>query len=395
MPSEACYVISIENAILLSTTYGILSVYFEDVMSHGFLYFAVFIGLCLCYVFIILGFTLVLFDDNTSKRIILLDSNSVDSGRVSSPSQIPLFARLLARSGAVCSVALLIAFVTVGVEFLTDENAPESDSLSTIALKKIDTESQLTTQFSVSTAFAVFFMIVLMLLANSQQLNGILVRLKIMTETVSSPEEPVTSTGDDISLFVRTLLILYLIVCDSTGTFSLLPFKAMPSFLLGVIPNFKDSVLSLRNNISVLFLGWCLFVDIARAFVPKSTYLMIFVELLIIPQIFGTVFTFEILFEDTSLTNFACIVLVVCDAFCVVCASFIHIYHIVKERKWSLKRGNTSATDAVDAPKGTGLFFDSSAFHNSTAANTGDLNFNETDINVNTINLRIFEKKSN
>ena len=398
MPTEACYVISIENAILLSTTYGILSVYFEDVMSHGFLFFAVFIGLCLCYVFIVLGFGLILFDDNTNKRIILMESNHVDNGRAPTPNQIPRFARLLTRSGAICCVALFIVFVTVGCEFLTNDAVSEADSLPTIALKKIETETQLTTQFAVSTGFAIFFMIVLMLLCNNQQLNGILVRLQLMTDgTNASTEQTITSTGEDIALFVRTLLILYMIVCDSTGTFKPLPYKALPSFLLNVIPNFKDSVLNLRNHISIIFLGWCFFVDIARALVPKSMVLLILVELLDIPQIFGNILTVELLLEDMTLTNFACMVLVICDAFCVVYASLIRIYHIIKQRKWSSKKRSAPATaPSMNAPQGQGVFLDMSAFHdNRTQMNTSELNFNETDINVNNINLRIFEKKIN
>jgi len=398
MPTEACYVISIENAILLSTTYGILSVYFEDVMSHGFLYFAVFIGLCLCYVFIVLGFGLLLLDDNTNKQIILMESKHTDNTRAPVANQIPRFARLLTRSGTICCVALFIAFVTVGCEFLTDDPVSDADSLPTIALKKIETETQLTTQFAVSTGFAIFFMIVLMLLCNNQQLNGILVRLQLMTDgTNASTEQTKTSTGEDIALFVRTLLILYMIVCDSTGTFKTLPYKALPSFLLNVIPNLKDSVLNLRNHISILFLGWCFFVDIVRALVPKSMILLILVELLDIPQIFGNILSIELLLEDTTLTNFACIVLVICDAFCVVYASLIRIYYIIKKRKWSPKKRSTpSTTQSMNVPQGQGVFLDMSAFHdNRTQMNTNELNFNETDINVNNINLRIFEKKIN
>lgn len=402
MPTEACYVVSIENAILLSTTYGILSVYFEDVMSFGFLFFAVFIGLCLCYVCILFAFGLVLFDDNTNKQIILLESNHADSGRAPTPNQIPLFARLLTRSGAICCVALFILFVTVGCEFLTDDAVPEADNLSTIALKKIDTETQLTTQFAVSTGFAVFFMIVLMLLCNNQQLNGILVRLQLMTDDRNastehaSTEQSRTSTGEDIALFVRTLLILYMIACDSTGTFKPLLHKALPSFLLNLIPSLKDSVLNLRNYISILFLGWCLFVDIARALIPKFTILLILVELLIVPQIFGSLLTLEVLWEDVTLTNFACLVLVICDALCVVYASLLRIYHIIKQRKWSNKRSTPSIVQAAVVPQGQGVFLDMSAFRdNRTATHTSELNFNETDINVNNINLRIFEKKIN
>jgi hypothetical protein len=377
MPTEACYVISIENAILLSVSYGILSVYFDDVMSYGYLFFAVFIGLCLCYVSIAVGFCLLLFDDNTSKQIVLYDSNR-PSQLV--PNSIPTVARILARSGAICSVALFIVFVTVGCEFFTDDTASEPDRLPTIALKRTETESHISTQLAVSAALAIAFMAVVMLLCNNKQLNSIVVRLQS-----ANPQQPaMTSSAHDLALFVRTLLILYMIVCDSTGTFKPLPYKAMPAFLLGLIPSLKSSVLSLRNSTSLLFIGWCWFVDIARAVVPKTaTILVILVELLDIPQIFGSVITFEALLQDITLTNFACIVLVACDAACIVYGSGYRIYHVVKKRVGSPRKQQVSS--ARNAP----------AFnpYTRTELNTGELNFNETDINVNTI--RIFEKKSN
>ena len=375
MPTEACYVISIENAILLSVSYGILSAYFEDVMGYGYLFFAVFIGLCSSYVSILAGFCLLLFDDNTSKQIVLFDSNRASQ---LTPNNVPTFARILARSGAICSVALFIVFVTVGCEFFTDDTASDPDRLPTIALKRIVDESHITTQLAVSAAFAIFFMVVVMLLCNNQQLNSIVVRL----QSTSPPQPAMTSSAQDVALFVRTLLILYMIVCDSTGTFKSLPYKAMPAFLLNVIPNLKDSVLSLRNSTSLLFIGWCWFVDIARAVVPKAwTILTILVELLDIPQIFGTVITFEALLQDTTLTNFACIVLVLCDAACIVYGSASRIYHIVKKRIGSSRK--QQVPHAPSAPLS----------YTRTEMNTGDLNFNETDINVN--NIRIFEKKSN
>lgn len=375
MPTEACYVISIENAILLSVSYGILSVYFEDVMGYGYLFFAVFIGLCSSYVSILAGFCLLLFDDNTSKQIVLFDSNRASQ---LTPNNVPTFARILARSGAICSVALFIVFVTVGCEFFTDDTASDPDRLPTIALKRIADESYITTQLAVSAAFAIFFMVVVMLLCNNQQLNSIVVRL----QSTSPPQPAMTSSAQDVALFVRTLLILYMIVCDSTGTFKPLPYKAMPAFLLNVIPNLKDSVLSLRNSTSLLFIGWCWFVDIARAVVPTPwTIVTILVELLDIPQIFGTVITFEALLQDTTLTNFACIVLVLCDAACIVYGSASRIYHIVKKRIGSSRK--QQVPHAPSAPLS----------YTRTDMNTGDLNFNETDINVN--NIRIFEKKSN
>ena len=377
MPTEACYVISIENAILLSVSYGILSLYFEDVMSYGYLFFAVFIGLCFCYVSMVVGFCLLLFDENTSKQLVLFDANRPSQ---LTPNNIPTFARILGRSGAICSVALFVVFVTVSCEFFTEDNS-EPDGLPTIALKRVATESQVTTQLAVSAALAIFFMVLLMLLCNNQQLNSIVVRLRSVT--YHAEQIAMTSSMDDLALFVRVLLLLYMVVCDSTGTFKPLPYKAMPSFLLGVIPNLKDSVLSLRNSISVIFIGWCWIVEIARVILPQTTFFLILVELLDVPQIFGNILAFEVLLQDVTLTNFACLVLVVCDTCCVVVASFHRIYHILTKRKRSPPTRREHIVGNPAPP----------SFHDTQTPLTAELHFNETDITVN--NLRIFEKKIN
>jgi len=375
MPTEACYVVSIENAILLSAVYGILSVYFEDVMSYGFLFFAVFSGLCLSYLAIVASFALILFDDDTSKQIVLMDSNRPAGA---STPKVALLARVLARSGMICSVALFIVFVTVGFEFFTEENASASDSLSRIALKKIGTETHLTTQMAVSAGFAVFFIIVVMLVCNSQQLNAIVVRLQSLDQ--SGSEQPkLTSAFDDFALFVRTLLVLYMIVCDSSGTFKPLPYKAMPSFLLGVIPPLKDSALALHNPTSVLLIGWCLFVDLVRGFAPHITASVVFVELLGVPLVIGSILTLDVLWHDLTQTNFACMVLVICDVLCIVYISIHNIY----------QNGQESSTPSLASQMP--LRVSTEVVPPDT--NTSDLRFSGPAINVNNINLRIFEKK--
>jgi len=207
MPTEACYVVSIETAIFLCTAYGLLSVYFDDLMSSGFLFFAVFVGLSLSYVAMVAALALLMLDSATSKQIILLDSTR--SEQTGAPNGAAHLSRILARSGSTCSVALFILFLTVGCQFFTDDSVSLPDSLPSIALKKLDTESPLTTQFAVSTAFALFLMIVLMLLSSNQQLNGIFVRLQHMADSTAAP---LTGAADDLALFVRALLISYLIV---------------------------------------------------------------------------------------------------------------------------------------------------------------------------------------
>lgn len=377
MPTEACYVVSIENAILLSVSYGVLSAYFDDVMSYGFLFFAVFSGLCVCYVAIVLGFCLMLVDDTTSRQIMLLDSARGAGPDAEPPNHVAHLSRALARSGATCSVALFILFVTVVCEFFTDEHASAADSLPTIALKKAAGESHLATQFAVSTALAVFFMAVLMLLGNSQQLASIFVRVQ---------QKALTSTADDLALFVRALFIAYLIACESTGTFRPLLYRSMPAYLLDVIPGLKDAVLSLRNSASVLFIAWCWTLDLARTFLPQSLIFVTLLEVLDGVQIFGNVLSIEMLLADATLTNFACLVLMLCDAACVLCASLYRIYHKIKTWRWSSARqrpAHAGGRPLAAAPE---------AMHDDRSS---DLVFKQQDMNINSLNMQIFTKKSN
>lgn len=384
MPTEACYVVSIENAILLSVSYGVLSAYFDDVMSYGFLFFAVFSGLCVCYVSIVLGFCLMLVDSTTSQQIVLLDSTQPFPA--TAPNYIAQLSRLLARSGATCSVALFILFVTVVCEFFTDENASAADSLPTIALKKAAAESHLATQFAVSTALAVFFMAVLMLLGNSQQLASIFVRLQNMASGTGVPHKAPTTAADDLALFVRALFIAYLIACESTGTFRPLLYRSMPAFLLDFIPGMKDAVLSLRNSASLLFIAWCWTLDLLRAFLPQSLIFVTLLEVLDGVQIFGNVLSVEMLLADATLTNFACLVLMLCDAACVLCASLFRIYHKIKTWRWSSGRqrpAHAGGRAATAAPE---------AMHDDKSS---DLVFKQQDMNINSLNMQIFAKKSN
>jgi hypothetical protein len=101
MPTEAIYLVSIENAIILFLVYGLLSSYFEEVMGFGFLFFAVFAGMLLSYLSIAFGFCLLLFDDTTSKQIVLLNADTSPVKGASALNGSAQLARVLARSGAV------------------------------------------------------------------------------------------------------------------------------------------------------------------------------------------------------------------------------------------------------------------------------------------------------
>ena len=388
MPTEACYLVSIENAILLCLVYGLLSSYFDDVMGFGFLFFAVFVGVSLSYVSIISGFCLLLFDETTNRQIILLNANNSPPQGALTLNRVAQLARVLARSGAVCTVAMFILFMTVSVEFFTEDTASSSDSLVTIALKKAPTESFLTTQIAVSTALAVFFIILVMILSNSQQLTGILVRLEYMTRQTTK-----TSTTDDLALFVRTLLIAYVIAIDGAGTFKHLPKDS----LFNVLPKVELTLLEgIRNRTSLLVITWVFLLNVTETFLPLFVTI-VFVQVLYVFQLFISLIAIEILLNDITLTSMACVVLVACDAFLILYTSWYHIYHEIRTQKWfSAQSGATNDTSAKKEDEAASMPHTRST---NSALNVNDMSdefdVNHQQINIDSLNWRIFQKKSN
>jgi hypothetical protein len=377
MPTEACYLVSIENAILLCLVYGLLSSYFDDVMGFGFLFFAVFVGMSLSYVSIVCGFCLLLFDETTNRQIILLNADNSAPQGASTLTGVAQFARVLARSGAVCTVAVFVLFVTVCVEFFTEDHVSSSDSLVTIALKKSHSESFLTTQIVVSTALAVFLVILVMILSNSQQLKGILVRLEHMTQQTTQ-----TSTSDDLALFVRTLLIAYVITIDSAGTFRNLPQDSLINMVSVPQVTFLEGV---RNSTSLLVVTWFFAMNLIQQFVSTT-----FVKVLYVFQLFMSLVAIEILLYDITLTNMACVVLVACDAFLILYTNVYHIFHEIRTQKWPTAQfgaaNDASPKNEILAEKNTkGLLNDMS----------DEFDVNHQKINIDSLNWRIFQKKSN
>jgi len=341
MPTESCYVTLIENAILLCVAYGLLSSYFEDVLQYGFLFFGVFIGLCACYVCTATGFCMMLLDDATSTQLALLDAGRPFTAPP--PNNIAHVARILARTATTCSVALLVLFVTVGCEFFTQDSALARDSLPTIALKSNVTEPALATQMAVSTAFAVYFMLVLMLLGSNQQLNGIFLRLQYMTQAVPmAPAQAAafTTAADDVALFVRVLLALYVVICGCTGTFQEIFFlrstqTAVGTVLDGMLPrallladyvsNISSSMKNAiggewRNYVAMVFGAWWLVTDALRCLLPVHWICTLVLTVFDLVQVCINGVLAEVVLRDSSLTNFACLVLLICDATCVFCA---------------------------------------------------------------------------
>jgi hypothetical protein len=385
MPTEACYVVSIETAIFLCTSYGVLSVYFDDLMSSGFLFFAVFIGLSLSYVAMVVALCLLLLDSTTSKQIVLLDYTRGE--QTDGPNDAAHLSRVLARSGSTCSVAVFILFVTVGCQFFTDEGASVADSLTSIALKKLDTESHLTTQVAVSTAFAVFFVLVLMLLSSSQQLNGIFVRLQHMADGAGAPQlAALTSAWDDLALFVRALAIAYLIVCDSVDTLKNIPDTSMAGVFVNALPSLRDYDVGIRNSTSLLFIVWVWLLDCARTFLPEGIVVFVLLELLDMLHVFLGVVTIEALLHDMTVTNMACTALVGADACFVLYASVHRIYRELHGRKWAPTRHGPAAAKVYVAHAAP-------AAQNIAPSDGIELTFNAPGINESSLNWGTFEKK--
>jgi hypothetical protein len=386
MPTEACYLVSIENAILLCLVYGLLSSYFDDVMGFGFLFFAVFVGISLSYVSIVSGFCLLLFDETTNRQIILLNADNSPPQGARTLNRVAQLARVLARSGAVCTVAIFILFVTVCVEFFTEDTVSSSDSLVTITLKKAPTESFLTTQIAVSIALAVFFIILVMILSNSQQLTGILVRLEHMTQQTTQ-----TSTSDDLALFVRTLLIAYVIAIDGAGTFRHLPQDSMVNDLPTVEITLLDGI---RNRTSLLVITWVFILNVIETFLPVFVTI-VFVKVLYVLQLFLSLVAIEILLHDITLTSMACVVLVACDAFLVLYTSVYHIYHEIRVQKWpNAQSGATNDASAENENVATTMPHTRSKISlRDDMSDEFDVNHNK--INIDSLNWRIFQKKSN
>ena len=398
MPTESCYVTLIENAILLCIAYGLLDSYFEDVMHYGFLFFGVFIGLCACYACTAAGFCLMLLDDTTSTQLLLLDA---DRPLKTQPlNNIAHAARILARAATSCSVALFLLFLTVGCEFFTEDSG--IDSIPTIALKRNMGETALVTQFAVSTAFAIGFMVMLMLVGSNQQLNSIFLRLQYATQSVplSAAEAAAYATAaEDVALFVRALLGLYVVICGSTGTFEQI-------LLLDKIPHVKQVIADKRNYVALVFFGWCLLTDALRALLP--TKLVFVVPLTIIVdglQLFVSFLLAEVLFRDRSLTTFACVVLLILDAICVMYASAVRLSDAVRGMSPSEEQTKGDEAPAVIdekpalatttlAPEKKTERQPAQPPRDSLSEGTG-LHFSQAHVNVDNIKMRVFEKKIN
>jgi hypothetical protein len=401
MPSEACYVLAIENAILISVSYGILSWYLEDVMAHAFLYFYVFAGLSLCYFWISAAFGLVLIDTTTHAQIVLLDSadSRTDAVQLLPLNSIPRVARIMSSSASTCASCIFIVFVTVACEYFTDTDSSVPGSLPMIGLKQTASEPKLTTQIAVSTALAVFFMILIMLLCNNKQLASIHVRLEHESRLSGMLHPEKTYAQDSLQqlvLFVRCLFIGYLTVCETTGAFDPLLPRSVPNALLDRASFLKHYVYSLRNGTTFIFILWCWTLDTARTFLPQSLWVLIFIDVLDGVQVFGNILTIEVLLwiQDQTLTNFACLILCICDAGIVAVVCVVRIYNKVKAAKSPEKTSvseNTPVAAQVQqtqaqqtpAPKGQGLY------------NTEDFYFPPSDINLNQLNLQVFRKKIN
>jgi hypothetical protein len=342
---------------------------------------------------------MILLDDTTSTQLLLLDAERPFN--TPPPNNVAHVARILARSATACSVSLFLLFLTVSCEFFTEGSA--ADSLPAIALKSNVAETTIESQLAVSTALAVFFMLMLLLLGSNQQLNGVFLRLQYMTQSVPlDPQQAAAypTRADDLALFVRVLLCLFVTICGTTGTFQEILF-------LNSIDNFKTAIGGeKRNYVALPFILWCCVTDAFRALSPSDDWDPVFiiaVTLIDLVQVFISVILAIVLFRDTSLTNFACAVLVICDASCVMYASVGRIFEKVLTSVGEVFHSADPLKQAVPQPVRVPTTLPGMPsqpepqkldLHKAMASGAG-LCFSEANFNVENIKMRVFEKKSN
>jgi hypothetical protein len=154
----------------------------------------------------------------------------------------------------------------------------------------------------------------------------------------------------------------------------------------------KHYVFGLRNGTTFIFIVWCFALDTARTFLPQSLWILIIIDVLDGVQVFGNILTIEVLFwiEDQTLTNFACLILCICDAGIVAVICLLRIYQKIKTSGSPDKTNEVKYTPYVQesqpAPpesKGAGLY------------NTEDFYFPPSDIKLHQLDLQVFRKKSN
>jgi hypothetical protein len=302
-----------------------------------------------------------------------------------------------------------VLFLTVCCEFFTEDSGP--DSLPALALKTHVAETALVAQLVVSTALAVYSMVMLMLLGSNQQLNGLFLQLQYMTQIVPLPQaqaQAYTTRPDDFALFVRALLGLHVVICGCTGTFQEL------FFLEGLSSVQKSLKTALggdkRNYVALVFWAWCLLVDALRAVLPAHWISAVVLGVPDLMHGFVCAVLAEVLFHDRSLTNFACAVLLICDATCVLVASICCIVNEVRIMLTKRKdKANMKATQEARKPAKktqTELVADLVLATQPKVApgsqprpgkNDDDpgLEFSASHVNVDDIIMRVFEKKSN
>jgi hypothetical protein len=191
-----------------------------------------------------------------------------------------------------------------------------------------------------------------------------------------------TSTSDDLTLFVRTLLIAYVITIDSAGTFRNLPQDS----LINAVSTPKITFLEgIRNSTSLLVVTWFFALNLIQQFVST-----IFVKVLYVFQLFISLVAIEVLLYDITLTNMACVVLVACDAFLILYTNVYHIFSEIRVQKWPTAQSG-AANDA--SPKNEILMGTNTKGLVNDMSDEFDVNHQK--INIDSLNWRIFQKKSN
>jgi hypothetical protein len=150
----------------------------------------------------------------------------------------------------------------------------------------------------------------------------------------------------------------------------------------------------IRNRTSLLVITWVFILNVIETFLPVFVTI-VFVKVLYVLQLFLSLVAIEILLHDITLTSMACVVLVACDAFLVLYTSVYHIYHEIRVQKWpNAQSGATNDASAENENVATTMpHTRSKTSLRDDMSDEFDVNHNK--INIDSLNWRIFQKKSN
>ena len=122
---------------------------------------------------------------------------------------------------------------------------------------------------------------------------------------------------------------------------------------------------------------------------------IVFVQVLHVFQLFISLVAIEILLHDITLTSTTCVVLVACDAFLILYTSVYHFYHEIRTQKWFNTQSGATNDASVNNEDVAATMAQARKTFTFKDDMSDEFDVNHQKINIDSLNWRIFQKKSN